>query len=382
MPEYANWIQNMISKGHTILLVGKDLEEIQHSYKYPLTYWKNHSRAELRSLWLVALATKMYKDSVGDPDFLVATDENGDVFELPRTTETYLRHFHWGGGCENILCYPSSLSMSYNLPPPLSWTDCAYDMMKKRSWCTLPRTMDSDISLVYLPNYCRDEVLFDESTEASEPYFSAIFGSADPFYEPTNVPYIQMVDGERKLDSNLGISLDPSQVRLHPTRDDPYRWLVSPGKEYLFAKNLSDQSVGVYKELCDGVNTYFEATQAPLSPLPEPLGKESFGSINKSTISFTSRINELQVQKDYASQEVHLLRSQLEAEVKLRLSLEEKIQVAHERQEGLKQELQKLARRENYYRNAALTYSQGIAKVLPTLTELTEKTYFLDTDFI
>ncbi|RSL73883.1 hypothetical protein CEP54_000274 [Fusarium duplospermum] len=256
----------------------------------------------------------MYKDSVGDPDFLVATDENGDVFELPRTTETYLGHYHWGGGCENILCYPSSLSTSYNLPPPLPWTDCAYDMMQKHS--------------------------------------------------------------------NLGIALDPSQVRLHPTRDDPYRWLVSPGKEYLFAKNLSDQSVGVYKELCDGINTYFEATQAPLSPLPEPLGKESFGSMNKSAISFTSRINELQVQKDYASQEVHLLRSQLEAEVKLRLSLEEKVQVAHERQEGLKQELQKLARRENYYRNAALTYSQGIAKVLPTLTELTEKTYFLDTDFI
>jgi hypothetical protein len=77
-------------------------------------------------------------------------------------------------------------------------------------------------------------------------------------------------------DSNLGIALDPSQVRLHPTQDDPYRWLVSPGKEYLFAKNLSDQSVGVYKELCDGINKYFEATQAPLSPRVEPLGMESF----------------------------------------------------------------------------------------------------------
>jgi hypothetical protein len=79
---------------------------------------------------------------------------------------------------------------------------------------------------------------------------------------------------------------------------------------------------------------------------------------------------------------VHLLRSQLEAEVTLRLSLEEKLRVEQERQEGLKQELQRLASRENYYRNAALTYSQGIAKVLPALTELTEKTYFLDTDFI
>lgn len=58
----------------------------------------------------------------------------------------------------------------------------------------------------------------------------------------------------------MGLSLDPSQVRLHPVRDDPYRWLVRPGKEYLFEKNLSDQSVGAYKELYDGIDKFFEAT--------------------------------------------------------------------------------------------------------------------------
>ena len=56
--------------------------------------------------------------------------------------------------------------------------------------------------------------------------------------------------------------LQPSQVRLHTTRDDPYQWRVLPEKEYLFEKNLSDHSVGAYKELHDGVGVYFEATQA------------------------------------------------------------------------------------------------------------------------
>ncbi|OBS20668.1 hypothetical protein FPOA_07009 [Fusarium poae] len=176
--------------------------------------------------------------------------------------------------------------------------------------------------------------------------------------------------------------LDPSQVRLHPVREDPYRWLVRPGKEYLFEKNLSDQSVGVYKELYDGINKYFEATQPPSSLLNERLDRENLDTSSETTITFTSRINELQVQKDYALQEVNLLKSQLDAEVKLRLCLEEKLQVAYDRQESLRQELQKSESRERYFRNAALDYSQEIAKVAPALTKLTERTYFTDAGFI
>jgi hypothetical protein len=55
IPEYANWMRKMVSKGHNVLLVGKDLEEIELSYKYPLYYWRKHARSHVRSLWLVAL---------------------------------------------------------------------------------------------------------------------------------------------------------------------------------------------------------------------------------------------------------------------------------------------------------------------------------------
>ncbi|KAF4459162.1 hypothetical protein FALBO_14088 [Fusarium albosuccineum] len=199
IPEYAVWIQTMTSNGHTLLLVGKDLEKIEYSYKYPLTYWKRHARSEVRSLWLVALATKMFKNALGQADSLAATDENGDVFEIPMFSEPYMRSFHWGGGCSNALCFPSTLSVSYNLPPPLPWPWCAYEMMEKHSWLELPREEDSNIALVYLPNYCREDMLFDESTEASEPYFSAIFGSSAPFYVSIRVPYMNMTNGEVRV---------------------------------------------------------------------------------------------------------------------------------------------------------------------------------------
>ncbi|GKU05939.1 hypothetical protein FLAG1_08176 [Fusarium langsethiae] len=141
----------------------------------------------------------MFKDELGKADSQSAMDESGDVFEIPRFSEPYLRFWHLGGACSNILCYPSSLSVSYNMPLPVPWPDCAYDMMKNRSWHTLSRDSDSGIDLIYLPNYCAEEMLFDEATRASEPYFSAIFGSGAPFYEPIAVPYMNMADGEVRI---------------------------------------------------------------------------------------------------------------------------------------------------------------------------------------
>ncbi|OBS16069.1 hypothetical protein FPOA_13156 [Fusarium poae] len=196
IPEYANWMRKMVSKGHTVLLVGKDLEEIELSYKYPLYYWRKHARSHVRSLWLVALTTKMRKEDLGNSYLQSAMDESGDVFKIPMFTEHYLRSCHIREGCSNALCFPSSLSVSYNIPLPLPWPDCAYDMMEKRSWHTLSRDGDSNIDLMYLPNYCSEDMLFDEAIEASEPYFSAIFGSPAPFHEPIAVPYMNMADGE------------------------------------------------------------------------------------------------------------------------------------------------------------------------------------------
>ena len=39
--------------------------------------------------------------------------------------------------------------------------------------------------------------------------------------------------------STLGISIEPSEVRLITSGDDPYTWTILPGKEHLFKKYLS-----------------------------------------------------------------------------------------------------------------------------------------------
>ena len=65
--------------------------------------------------------------------------------------------------------------------------------------------------------------------------------------------------------SKLGIVIELLQVRLIPGPDDPYIWKVLPEKKELFLrtflKNISDYSIGAYKELCKGVGIIFKAIQ-------------------------------------------------------------------------------------------------------------------------
>ena len=60
-------------------------------------------------------------------------------------------------------------------------------------------------------------------------------------------------------ESRIGITIEPSQVRLIPGADDPYSWKVLPEKKYLFSKHMSDHSISAYKELCGGIGFSFEA---------------------------------------------------------------------------------------------------------------------------
>ena len=61
----------------------------------------------------------------------------------------------------------------------------------------------------------------------------------------------------------MGIVVEPSQVRLVPSADDPYIWKILPEKRELFSeiflKNISDHSIRAYKELYKGVGATFEA---------------------------------------------------------------------------------------------------------------------------
>lgn len=74
----------------------------------------------------------------------------------------------------------------------------------------------------------------------------------------------------------LGIEVDPGNIRLIPSSDDPYRWDPLPGKEYLFEKHLSKLSIGPLMELCREVGTSFravrpsETTRSWATPVVDP----------------------------------------------------------------------------------------------------------------
>ncbi len=65
--------------------------------------------------------------------------------------------------------------------------------------------------------------------------------------------------------TKLGISVEPIEVRLITSADDPYDWRILPEKEHLFRKHLSKHSIGAYRELCREVGILFEAVLAPES---------------------------------------------------------------------------------------------------------------------
>ena len=78
----------------------------------------------------------------------------------------------------------------------------------------------------------------------------------------------------------MGISIEPSQVRLITGTDDRYTWKVLPEKKHLFSKNISDHSIGAYKELCEGISVAFEAVPASI-----PIGTGSIDHIQEILIS-------------------------------------------------------------------------------------------------
>ncbi len=59
--------------------------------------------------------------------------------------------------------------------------------------------------------------------------------------------------------AKLGISIEPAEVRLITSGDDPYTWRVLLEKQHLFIKYLSKHSIGAYRELYRGVSILFEA---------------------------------------------------------------------------------------------------------------------------
>ncbi|KUJ09325.1 uncharacterized protein LY89DRAFT_724351 [Mollisia scopiformis] len=115
----------------------------------------------------------------------------------------------------------------------------------------------------------------------------------------------------KHIKSKLGISIDPSEVRLITRVEDPYSWQSLPVRTHLFKKNLSKHSIGAYMELCREVGISFKAVV-----------KENI-LFTRPAANFTNRIAELEAENSRLIGEVNKLKDTAAAESTFKRDAEE-----------------------------------------------------------
>ncbi|KAL6152630.1 hypothetical protein ACJQWK_04764 [Exserohilum turcicum] len=88
--------------------------------------------------------------------------------------------------------------------------------------------------------------------------------------------------------TSLGFRIDPLEVRLITSSDDPYTWSYMPEKAHLFQKHLSKHTMGACVELYDEVGKTFEAVRTAAAP------HDIFDCQTEVDVSFTSTIKQLE----------------------------------------------------------------------------------------
>ena len=58
LPEYADWIELMVSKGHTVFLLGEDVDNLRFRLEKPQTYWAEGRGKNALRIWLLARTSK------------------------------------------------------------------------------------------------------------------------------------------------------------------------------------------------------------------------------------------------------------------------------------------------------------------------------------
>ncbi|KAK8095257.1 uncharacterized protein PG998_014481 [Apiospora kogelbergensis] len=109
---------------------------------------------------------------------------------------------------------------------------------------------------------------------------------------------------------HIGVKIDASEIRLITSEKDAYGWQRLPEAEPLFAKHLSDHSVGAYTRICEGVGRTFEAVVSP------HYNGEEVHSIGKTSGdgTFTSRTNSLAGKIDRLESELRGCNESLQVE--------------------------------------------------------------------
>ena len=114
------------------------------------------------------------------------------------------------------------------------------------------------------------------------------------------------------IGNNLGILIEPMQVRLITDVDDSYAWKVLPEKKHLFTKHLSKHSIRAYMELWREVGISFEAVLVSGSE------QRNLEESADAKLSFTGKIQDLQTENTELNNQLNEWRNQAVKESELR----------------------------------------------------------------
>ncbi len=99
LPEYEDWVQEMIKTDHTVTLVGKDLYLLMDRITRPLGFWHMHKGEEQFVIWMAVMRKKKFKympEDLGiDRDVTTYSPEN--IYEAVKDIDPALLTHGWGG---------------------------------------------------------------------------------------------------------------------------------------------------------------------------------------------------------------------------------------------------------------------------------------------
>lgn len=164
-------------------------------------------------------------------------------------------------------------------------------------------------------------------------------------------------------------------MRLITNDDDPYVWSALPGKEHLFSKNISDHSIGAYRELCDGIGVSFEAL--PATTTRKCSANRLQGEILSiklcdpgSQVSFSEKIQELQTENARLTQELSQWRDRATTASEFKQRAQEEVNQLTSANQRLQQEAQTNAMVAKHFINSTRKYVERVDRVLPLLENL------------
>lgn len=142
---------------------------------------------------------------------------------------------------------------------------------------------------------------------------------------------------------------------------------------HLFSKNISDHSIGAYRELCAGLGNTFEAIPSIMSSSEisfQPSHVFPLEPIGETEVNFSSQIAQLATETQNLRQTLSEVFQQLMTETSLQETTEEKLKAFAEENHLLQKQAEECKRKADYLESCAIMHAEEIEKALLLLERL------------